>query len=440
MPDLRQTIADHLAPHHEALVASETYGHFHKALKKLLRDPFEKETLFALLLEKQAEGVLKPCRNLGDRQNRHLDAWQRLVEAGPEDLKAYDDRQLAGILHGAWRDTLFMTILDLPEKGPDGKYLGLASPANPENIRATLETLPDTLAAAVEGGNMDPDVSDCDIACSITGERLQLEMRDWQPVLQRLDMKTGQFVEAEAISAGKPLRHMEMNLPTGELLLADWFRIPGFSESVEALAGDPGRDIEPDQGADEHTRNHFERAGLVHISVGNSCPTIYRDGEILRLGRIDEEALYNEAGEQIAEEPEQAGMICTDLWWATMADKQTIADILMRSDQHADRAAAEAAIDAYVEENWGVIRIQMEPGPLHVYLPSGHNGSEPDGLFVKAGLKPMTGLEEQIVLSRAPLAELDPDMVLETGFTQGDPATAEPAPEPEPEPESDLSL
>ena len=343
------------------------------------------------------------------------------------------------MLDGAWRDALFAAVWDTRLEVPaEGQHRGRSDALDATAVRTMLDGLPDRIATLVESGKLDPDMTDCEIYCSITGERLQVELRDWQPVLHRLDLKTANFVEIEALSAGKPLRHMEMNLPTGELLFADWFRIPGFNEGMEMIAKDGGREINCDDGAEEQTREYFEKAGFAHVSVGNTSPTIYRDGELIRLGYLDDEALYDEAGERIAEGPEEAGCVCTDLWWVTIADKQVIADILMRSGQHADRAAAEAAIDTYVEENWGVSRIQLEPGPLHVYFPRGHAGSEPDGVFGKAGLPRLTGLDEQIVLSRAPIAELDPDMVLETGFTQGDPTTAVAAPAAEDE--NDLSM
>lgn len=439
MPDLRQTIADRLAPEMDALLAAPDFNGLNKPLKKLLRDPFGKETLVAFLAEKQAQGALKPCPNLGDRRSNAIEAWNRFAAGGLEAIKPHEHRHIAGMLDGAWRDAIFAAVWDTRLEVPsEGQHRGRSEALDPAVVRAMLEGLPDRIATLVESGKLDPDMTDCEIYCSITGERLQVELRDWQPVLHRLDLTTANFVEVEAISAGKPLRHMEMNLPTGELLLADWFRIPGFNEGMDALVGDTGREINCDQGADQHTRDNFEGAGFAHISVGNTSPTIYRDGELIRLGHHDEETLYDEAGERIAEGPEEAGCVCTDLWWVTIADKQVITDILMRSDRHADRAAAEAAIDAYVEGSWGVTRIQLEPGPLHVYFPGGHAGSEPDGIFGKAGLPRITGLDEQIVLSRTPIAGLDPEMVLETGFTQGHPATAVAAPATEDE--NDLSM
>lgn len=432
MPDLRQTIADRLAPHLDELAAHTKFDPLADRLNEILGGDFQQSALLALLIEKQAEGALKPCRNLGDRSNRSMTAWNRLVSDGPEALTAYDDVALARVLESLWHTAVFDAAWKLREQeiGEDGKVRKSLESLRTGDIRATLEALPEQVASALDG-NWKAWRNSHDMQCNITGAQLKIEMRDWEPVLLRFDMEKRNYVEAEAIGARKPLRHMEMNLPTGELIIADWFRIEGFNEAMDSLTERWGFDINSDDGADKQTQAYLESAGFVSITVGNTSPTIYRDGEMMRLGWLDEDILYDDDGEKVKDCPEEIGTTCTDLWWVTMADKQVITDVLMRSGQYADRDAAGAAVDAYVEETFGATRIQLEPGPLHVYAPSGHGAQEPDGLFVKAGLTEIEGLDDQIVLSRAPL-DLDSEMVLETGFKQGDPA---PAPETE-----DLSI
>ncbi|WP_375263990.1 hypothetical protein [Palleronia sp.] len=428
MPDLRQTIADRLTPHLDELAAHTAFEPFADQLQDLLGGDFQGNTLFALLIEKQAAGALKPCPNLGDRDTHSMRAWNRLVSGGPEALLAYDNRSLTDVLQSPWHTVVFDAAWQLREKeaSEEGKRGKSLESLRTGEIRATLEALPDTLVGALDG-TWKAWRTVHDVHCNITGERLKVDLRDWEPVLMRFDMDTRNYVEAEAIGARKPLRHMEMDLPTGELLIADWFRIPGFNEGLEQLTKRREFNINADDGADQQTQAYLERAGFVSITVGNTSPTIYRDGEMMRLGWFDEDSLYDEDGEKTREGPEEIGSTCTDLWWVTMADKQVITDLLMRSEKYADRDAAGAAIDAYVEGTYGATRLQVEPGPLHVYAPSGHGADAQDGRFVKAGLPEIEGLDDQIVLSRAPL-ELDPRMVLETGFKQGDPA---PAPEPE---------
>lgn len=87
MPDLRQTIAARLAPEMDALLAAPDFNALNRPLKKLLQDPFGSETLVAFLAEKQAQGALKPCPNLGDRRSNAIEAWNRFAAGGLEAIE-----------------------------------------------------------------------------------------------------------------------------------------------------------------------------------------------------------------------------------------------------------------------------------------------------------------------------------------------------------------
>ncbi len=54
---------------------------------------------------------------------------------------------------------------------------------------------------------------------------------------------------------------------------------------------------------------YMAEQGLMHFFVGNSCPTIWKEGEIIYVGRLPDD----DCGMRV-------GSICTDLWWASFVD------------------------------------------------------------------------------------------------------------------------
>jgi hypothetical protein len=190
----------------------------------------------------------------------------------------------------------------------------------------------------------------------------------------------------------KPIRQVEITLPSGILMMADWFRIPGFTEGV-------GKDdyskpsINSDLGIDERTRDHYERLGLMRIHTGNCVPNLIKDGEAIRVGYFDEdhEAFWTEDGERCeVAMPEMAGRVCCDLWDVTFADREILIDILMAgaaaieanggigdrdrevTGYPTSRERAGEMLDAYVKEH-DLPRLEYAPGQaLQITMASGH--------------------------------------------------------------------
>lgn len=75
-----------------------------------------------------------------------------------------------------------------------------------------------------------------------------------------------------------------------------------------------------------NTSRFYEDQGMLHGFVGNSCPGIYRKGDVLLIGNPaeGEETLRDEDTGLVCEE---VGYICTDLWWYSIADGSLLAQL-----------------------------------------------------------------------------------------------------------------
>src|SRR5690606_11061016 len=109
------------------------------------------------------------------------------------------------------------------------------------------------LVAAIEAG----DTSDFGfridyIQDSKTGDSLKLQLTGWNATL----LKRGEvyrFYPAGSVT-DIPLQSIEIDLPTGELLLSDWIRVPGFREATDLGYDDRSLDINSEQGAVNTTK------------------------------------------------------------------------------------------------------------------------------------------------------------------------------------------
>ena len=245
------------------------------------------------------------------------------------------------------------------------------------------------------------------------------------------------FTDLTAFTAIMPLRHVQMTLPSGILLAADWFRIPGFTEGVQGGISDDmhGASINSDKGVDERTRDHFERLGLMRIHTTNCVPKFVCDGDAFRVGWFNEDhdMLWSKDGVATRDMPEIAGSVCCDLWDVTFTDREILIDILVDggakisqnagNDEHGrpvlgcptDREEAAALLDAYVVEH-DVAKLEFAPGTtLHVYMASGHGSTSFHKMFKCHELSDWPFMEEMFVISPVPLSS-DPDMVDEPAW------------------------
>ncbi|KKK59685.1 hypothetical protein LCGC14_3031900 [marine sediment metagenome] len=99
-------------------------------------------------------------------------------------------------------------------------------------------------------------------------------------------------VEPEAFS-------VDIEFPSGEMLFNDTY--PDCFDCGDF-------DVNTVAGVQECSE-YMAKQGMMHFFVGNSCPAVWKEGEVIFVGCIPDD----DCGTRV-------GSICTDLWWASFVD------------------------------------------------------------------------------------------------------------------------
>lgn len=200
--------------------------------------------------------------------------------------------------------------------------------------------------------------------CHECGQRMRLNFENWEPSYKVFKtMPDGTLNYKELVPPknclDKNITELKVNFPTGELLIADWFRIPEFTDTVEYKGEDKyseERSINYAKGRVKSTTDYAEKFNFISVSVGNSSPRIFKKGSTLVFGRgkYDEETDEEIAPKKFVEK----GYVCTDLWAVTVIDKQTLIDIV----SEAKGEDATETVEDYIKNSYGCNTIKVKPG------------------------------------------------------------------------------
>lgn len=415
------------------------------------------DKIMAVLEELRSLGRLEKIPAGEERGLPEVKAWNRFVETGSTGFENWDLHALMrcplpnAINQGAW-SAVYETVKDMRmARGLDRVVDGSATSGPKASFQITLEDL-ETLATAAalgavsRGSGMTTEImiGRSELRCRKTDERLEWkEAALLAPIVgkwhypDRASGLASYFEPVVPMEIPKPIRQVEITLPSGILMMADWFRIPGFTEGV-------GKDdytkpsINSDLGIDERTRDHYERLGLMRIHTGNCVPNLIKDGEAIRVGYFDEdhEAFWTEDGERSeVAMPEMAGRVCCDLWDVTFADREILIDILMAGaaaieanggigDREREvtgyptsREEAGKMLDAYVKEH-DLPRLEYEPGQaLQITMASGHGTMVFCDKFNSPDLADWPAMEDMFVIS---MSDVRPDLSIEPDVDKAD--------------------
>jgi hypothetical protein len=425
----------------------------------------------AILVDIRETGHLKPIVHGAGRGIRAVEAWNKFVEQGMDALERHEVSSLLNTpLPSAIGGGIFMSSLrkigDLrADRGFDRRtgFKGIKQRSEKQqSIPLEPGMIDEVVAAGVRGMEdaVSREGSDMHRAESVTCAKTD-QILSWatghllDPILGKWEMKEVDgkenmiFSPAEDYEARKPLRHVPVKFPSGTILMADWFRIPGFNEGVRGGIEEDysGPSINSDLGVDLRTQDHFERLGLMRVHATNSYPAVCRDADMIRVGRYDEDHdyLWKEdpddpmnmimRQDRVAE-VDTIGRVCCDLWDINFADREVLADILVEGarilaengnlDSFGDkvktapatREEALSLLDKYVEDN-SVTRIDVAPGEtLHLYMATGRDVGNFDLYFSSPDVQVRPYLEDMFILSSTEL-QIDPALVDEPDWAQG---------------------
>lgn len=111
---------------------------------------------------------------------------------------------------------------------------------------------------------------------------------------------------------------LPISFKTDTLCVADYFRLKGdaFKIYTEGSKHFHELDINCNKGRLEMTKLYLAK-NIVHISVGNSSPSVYKIDNDFYFGSIKEDSKL-----------EQIGWVCTDLWAVTMVEKTDLEKLM----------------------------------------------------------------------------------------------------------------
>lgn len=364
-------------------------------------------------------GLLEKCPNNGPRDVNKINAWDAWLDGKldkPMDQRApkyrYMDMWLAQspAFRVAFSTLVSVSVTDENKTIKSDAHLERA-------LNTCIQTTRIAYRDEVVGG-----IGSVELNSGMNGDRLHLMGSVLRPVLGAYEAGSYTLKELPPAEALKPVRHMELEITSGKMIVADWIRAEGFNEGVKILLGEEFFDINSATGMDESIQAHYEKAGLIYVPVGNSSPYAFTDDEgLIRMGSVDEDHddFWLPSGESTGLPiPKEAWTTCTDLWANTLADKEVIIDVMMVSGLHASRSDAESALDAYIDETYGANEVEMDVGTHHLYVPTGDGNRKGNFLdvFQADGVDQRDWQLDEYIISNSVL-DVDPDVVDDPDWT-----------------------
>lgn len=235
----------------------------------------------------------------------------------------------------------------------------------------TAQQTHDALTGFIEQGDFGR-IFDDHQTCFDTGLRLQYQYQQWKGAcVQRhyqYDEDLGRDklfmipLKEEDITPPHTLT-AQIPVPSGRLLIADWFRIPAFNELTRPLDDNETHDaFQSVHGRAQVSRRYAEQLGVVHVFC--KSPSIVQS-----MGAITAGTLMRDEDFEAIEPKGLVGKIDADLRWTTIADPQHLVLLLSKTLGHEE---AQRQVDDYVRQTPDIIQVQVAPGTHHAYF----SGSE----------------------------------------------------------------
>ena len=212
--------------------------------------------------------------------------------------------------------------------------MSMSALRNEENLEAGYELF----IGQMDEGTIHFFSTSCEDA--ISGDSFQLDLNDWVPSFFTYGGRS--YKDTTRIPATvleyNPISTVEVEFTTGNMLIADWFRIKQFTEMTDFNNNSINFSIgRRDQAL------HYASLGFVGVVVGNSSPGLWQRGDAFIVG------CNTDFDEEVTE-----GMIhdyiTTDLWATTIIDRAKLEEMV-----------GVETVAAYLAEE-DVKTFQMTPG------------------------------------------------------------------------------
>lgn len=322
-------------------VLTLAYKQWSKQSRKLL-DELVITAIEKFLLKMKAAGKFAPVSNSDEVSTRFINAWNRIAIAETSDVEA----ELIKFVANRLGKLVYSSVYSI-------------SNVDVDNYKS--------LCKYMSEGNFQWYEVDINDECRKTGKDLNLQFKGWN--CMHGSFVNNNFVLSEIIEKRPAVAHTTVSFKTGNLLIADWFRIEEFTNVVDE-SKDPDS-IGSEAGREQQTQQYAKEFNFISVSVGNTCPTIFENQGKLVFGYINEEfGQYNPSRKKTKDSFTEVGSVCTDYWAATIIEEENLIDIIATK---IGQDNAKSLVKEYLTKN-DVKRIRVEPGQYHIYFHGNSHG------------------------------------------------------------------
>jgi hypothetical protein len=217
-----------------------------------------------------------------------------------------------------------------------------------------------SLIASMDSGNYTWFTTSLSSKCDRTGEVIWLDIQDWVPVWGTNEGNV--FKAMPDLPPESGYREFEIDLPTGRLLMNDWFRIPGFREAVDT------KDFSIDTSWSHNERvKHYASQGWILLPSGNCSVHVFSAEEentdhlVFNIGdgswwdnETDTEHYDMTACDQ--------GTVCCEMWAVSVIDYQVLSGLLQ--SHHGDKT--DDVIEEWIENEMEGFELDVTPGRYRI--------------------------------------------------------------------------
>lgn len=239
-------------------------------------------------------------------------------------------------------------------------YIALHPSRESEN---SPEAVHEKLIGVMEDGDFRFYTSDHG-PCMRSGMRIDVIFENWSGTAGVMEHEVipGSFrlnytftpLTAQSIEAPRA-QCVQIQVPSGQLLITDWIRIPEFHELGQAIDHDPGHDINTVEGRATQTRLYAEKLGVAHVPCRS--PDILADEGVIKGGYLDIEEAYP---------ANFKGKFYADLRWTTLVDRSHLIDLIA---EKLGQVEATRQVNEYIQDNKeDMIVLDVKPGTHHLYF------------------------------------------------------------------------
>ena len=306
------------------------------------------------LLELRAEGRLGTTGGVAGRDVWQATEWNDLVVTGRF------SRWIAGFVGERLCHWAMVTATPRDDR-----------PVTPEKVDSIWTSLCAVLDEGTTGFRMDLDMFDWrldtihDLA---SGDRCTLVFKDWKAQLMR---RINKGVEPAQDIGAIPLAEIEIDCPTGELILADAITASdgAFHDAVDIGArAVTVASVNSTQGAINCSRILAEESGFAQVVTGNTAVAVHRDGDRVLVSERwpDEDLQLEDAdGDVTVAGWSKVGAFCCDRWSVVVVDRQVAVAHL----EKAGVAMPADVLDAWIaDEEDEVVVMKVTPGRYRIHF------------------------------------------------------------------------